>query len=304
MTNLWSAAYTILISAVLCLEVWDIVRTVPALSEASDTSAVFADHLAECRGVNRTANLPRAKLWLEYSTAFLHGQVSLRAPVAVVPVVAVCRAAPCAPQRAANAGAGGLALRGNCYTHCATGRARGAGICGVCAAVGGFAAFCVGVVFLTNSALLVSIAWQAVRRAEVVWWLGAAVHGMVVLLGAVEHGRAFGGQALAAAVAAAASGVLQTPAITFVGLLVLLPWGVRVHRVCASRWWHTTLGVAEGFLQGEAMQLVKDREVERAWREAGCPAYLSMGELKRKRGVVVVVPSGVWWHGKKSIAVL
>ena len=294
MTNLWSAAYTILISAVLCLEVWDIVRTVPALSEASDTSAVFADHLAECRGVNRTANLPRAKLWLEYSTAFLHGQVSLQAlqsqsclwsqfvgqhlvrhsvqqMQAQVALLSVAIATHIVQLGALEArGFAVFVLQSEDLQHFAS------------------VSF-----FLTNSALLVSIAWQAVRRAEVVWWLGAAVHGMVVLLGAVEHGRAFGGQALAAAVAAAASGVLQTPAITFVGLLVLLPWGVRVHRVCASRWWHTTLGVAEGFLQGEAMQLVKDREVERAWREAGCPAYLSMGELKRKRGVVVVVPSGV-----------
>jgi len=294
MTNLWSPVYTIIISAVLCLQVWDIVRTVPALSEASDISVVFADHLEECRGMNRTASVPRAKLWLEYSTAFLNGQVSLQALQSQSCLwsqfVGQHLVRHSVQQMQAQVALLSVAIAAHIVQLGAL-EARGFAVFVLQSEdLQNFASVSF---FLTNSALLVSIAWQAVRRAEVVWWLGAAVHAMVVLLGAVEHGRAFGGQALASAVVAAASGVLQTPAITFVGLLVLLPWRVRVHRQCASRWWHTTLGVAEGFLQGEKMQLVKDREVERAWREAGCPAYLSMGGLKRKRGVVVVVPSGV-----------
>ena len=104
------------------------------------------------------------------------------AAVAVVPVVAVCRAAPCAPQRAADAGAGGLALRGDCYTHCATGRTRGAGIRGICAAVGGFAAFCVGVVFPDElrAAREYCVAGRAARRGRVVAGNGGAWHGRAV----------------------------------------------------------------------------------------------------------------------------
>ena len=101
-----------------------------------------------------------------------------------MPVVAVRRAAPRAPQRAADAGAGGLALRGDCRAHCATGRARGAGIRGVCAAVGGFAAFCVGVVFPHE--------FRAAREYCVA---GGAARGVCVVAGngGARHGRAAGG---------------------------------------------------------------------------------------------------------------